>query len=198
MKLTRILSCWLASAFFLSAASAKTAPQTPLANDVILIVRHAEKPDTGSGLTPKGQQRAIAYIHYFENYQIGAKVLRLDYLMASADTKHSQRPRLTVDPLSNALHLSVDSRFHDNDIAPLADAIASQPHGKTILICWHHGEIPALLQALGANPNVLLPHGKWPNRVYDWVIQLRYDSKGHLIPGQARRVSEHLLPGDAD
>ena len=195
---TRMLSCLLATAFFLLSGYAEAAPQPPLANDVILIVRHAEKPDTGSGLTPTGQQRARAYVHYFERYQIDAKVMRLDYLIASADTKHSQRPRLTIEPLSNALQIPIDSRFHDNDIAPLAQAIESRPRGRTILICWHHGEIPALLQALGANSNALLPRGKWPNGVYDWVIQLRYDSNGHLLPGHARRVSEHLLPGDAD
>jgi len=66
-----------------------------------------------------------------------------------------------------------------------------------ILICWRHGNIPALLRALGAKPGDLLPRGKWPNSVYDWVILLSYDHDGRLIPASARRINEHLMPGDS-
>ena len=55
----------------------------------------------------------------------------------------------------------------------------------------------ALLRALGANPDSLLPHGKWPDSVYDWVILLSYDKNGSLIPGSSRRINEHLMPGDS-
>jgi hypothetical protein len=58
------------------------------------------------------------------------------------------------------------------------------------LICWHHGNIPQLLRALGADPNTLLHKGKWPNDVYDWLIQLRYDENGHLL--DSKRINENL------
>jgi hypothetical protein len=32
---------------------------------VVLIIRHAENPDTGRGLSPRGEQRAEAYKDYF-------------------------------------------------------------------------------------------------------------------------------------
>jgi hypothetical protein len=41
-------------------------------------------------------------------------------------------------------------------------------------------KIPALMKALNADPNLLLPNGVWPGSIYDWVIFLRYDAQGHL------------------
>ena len=36
----------------------------------------------------------------------------------------------------------------------------------------------------------VLPNGKWPNDVYDWLIELSYDENGRLV--QSRRISENL------
>ena len=51
-----------------------------------------------------------------------------------------------------------------------------------------------MLRALGADPKQVIPNGKWPEDVFGWLIQLRYDSDGHLI--DAKRINEHLLPND--
>ena len=74
----------------------------------------------------------------------------------------------------------------------LADDIQSRLRGKNILICWHHGNIPGLLQALGANPYSVLPNGKWPSEVFGWLIMLRYDENGHLL--ESKRINENLSP----
>jgi hypothetical protein len=166
----------------------------PLANAVILIIRHAEKPLSGPGLTLAGQQRAEDYVSFFKNYQIDSHPLHLDHLIAAADSKRSERPRLTLLPLSAALHLPIDTRFHSKDISALTKALQSKPNGKIILICWHHEEIPDILRSLGADPTALLPNGSWPNNVYNWVIVLRYDKNGHLLATEAQHISEHLLP----
>ena len=65
-----------------------------------------------------------------------------------------------------------------------------------MLICWHHREIPALLQALGADPERLLPHGQWPAKQFGWVLKLRYDHQGHLIRNETKRIKEHLMSDD--
>jgi hypothetical protein len=63
------------------------------------------------------------------------------------------------------------------------------------LICWHHGTIPQLLRALGADPKRLLPNGKWPDDVFGWLIQLRYDENGHLF--ESKRINENLSSDDS-
>jgi hypothetical protein len=165
---------------------------------VVLIIRHAEKPDTGPALSPSGQKRAEAYKNYFQDFTVDSKPLRPDAIFAAKDSKASQRPRLTVEPFAKAANLRIDTHFSSNHSAKLAAALRATQQGKRILISWHHTDIPDLLRALGANPKSLLPHGgKWPDPVYDWVILLPYDQEGRLIPAGTRRIKEHLMPGDS-
>lgn len=167
---------------------------SPLTNAVILIIRHAEKPDSGYDLTPAGYKRADAYAGYFTNYTVDGKPLKLDYLFAATDSKGSHRPRLTLEPLSKATGLKIDTTFKSKDFKDLANALQSKSHGKNILICWHHEAVPQLAQALGADPKQLFPDGKWPDDVYAWVIQLRYGPDAKLI--DAQRIDENLMPDD--
>jgi hypothetical protein len=165
-----------------------------LKDTVILVIRHAEKPDSGFGLSPLGEQRAQLYVNYFKNFTIDSTPLKPDYIFATADSKGSHRPRLTVEPTAKALGLAIDNRFSDKDFQKLADEIRSKPHGRVILIAWHHGEIPQLVQALGADANKLIPDAKWPTDVFGWLIELRYDAAGHLV--ENRCINEKLMPDD--
>ena len=164
---------------------------------VVLIIRHAEKPDSGRDLSPSGQQRADAYRGYFENFTVDSKPMRPDAVYAAKDSKESQRPRLTVEPFAKAANLRIDTHFTINQSDKLAAALRAKEKGKRILISWHHSDIPALIRALGAKPKSLLPDGKWPDPVFDWVIVLSYDQEGHLIPASTKRINEHLMPGDS-
>src|SRR5215469_10341882 len=153
---------------------------TGLANATVLIVRHAEKPDAGPQLAPAGVQRAQAYATYFNPLKLKSKTYTPDYIMAAADSKDSMRPRLTCTPTAQGLNLSINTQFADKQFADAAAFLQSAPHGKTILICWHHGEIPALVRALGGDPMSILGVKKWPENVFGWLVVLRYDSKGQL------------------
>jgi len=179
----------LAAILIETPSGAKPGAKPGALNDaVILVIRHAEKPAEGAGLAPAGEARAAAYAGYFRSYRVAGQPLALDQLFAAADSKESERPRLTLEPASKALGLAIDSRFEEQQVGKLAAAIRSLPPGRHILICWHHGEIPDLLRALGANPAQLIPAGKWPEAVFNWVIQLRYDAGGRLA--DARRIEE--------
>ena len=156
----------------------------------ILIIRHAEKPEEGNGLTPAGEARAKAYVGYFSNLKWQSESLKPDEIFSAADSKNSQRPRLTVEPLASALNLKVNTAYKDKDFAALVNALQTGHDGKKILVCWHHGQIVDLLKAFGADPAVLLPEGHWPGSQYDWLIELRYDAAGKLE--EARRVVEGL------
>jgi hypothetical protein len=160
------------------------------------VIRHAEKPAVGSDLSPEGVARAEAYVHYFETFQVDSRPLKLDSLFAARDSKNSNRPRLTLEPLSRALNIPLDCSFKNKAPDVLARELESRPHGTNILICWHHDKIPDLLRDLGADPAALLPEGKWPGHVYGWVIELRFDHQGRFEPAQSKRINEALRPGD--
>ena len=157
-----------------------------LENAVILIIRHAEKPDTGHGLSPTGNARADACASYFPNLVIDGRPLKLDHIFATKDTHNSHRPRLTVEPTAQKFGLKIDDRFKNRQFLNLVNDIESWPHGENVLISWHHGKIPRLLRALGADPQKLLPNGKWPADSFGWLIQLHYDQNGHLV--ESKRV----------
>src|SRR5581483_5751197 len=127
----------------------------------------------------------------FKHFKVGSERLHLDYLVAADDSEHSQRSRLTLEPLSKAIGLKPDLRFQAKRPQDLAEELRSNPHGKYFLFCWHHREIPELVEALGADPESLLPEGQWPTQQFGWVLELRYDHEGRLMASKSRRIKEH-------
>jgi len=157
--------------------------QDYLANNTVLIVRHAEKPDESTGdpnLTETGLHRAEAYTKYFQPFHEDGMKLKISALYAGADSAASFRPRLTMEPLSKASGMTLNTTIGTKDPEAMLALLQMQPHGETPLICWRHGQIPALLRVLGAAPDSLLPSGKWPDEVYDWVVVLKFDAQGRL------------------
>ncbi len=189
----RLFTAVLFASTLIIAAEAQDGPK----NATILIIRHAEDAGSGHGLSPRGLERAEAYKNYFLNFTVDSKRKQPDDVLVAADSKQSHRPRLTVEPFAKAAKLPIDSRFGNKQPTDLAAELRANHQGKVLLICWHHGQIPALLRALGAAPETLLPDGKWPKTVYDWVIMASYDENGRLIPESTRRIREHLLQGDS-
>jgi len=189
--------CLFTAVFFASTLTLPADSQSGPKDAVVLIIRHGEKPDTGRDLSPAGQQRAEAYIHYFQEFTVDSKPLRPDTIFAAKDSKDSERPRLTVEPFAQSEKLRIDTRFSSGQSTELSAALRATEQGKRILISWHHTDIPDLLRALGAKPKRLLPNGKWPDPVFGWVIMLSYDQDGRLIPASTRRINEHLMPGDS-
>ena len=191
-----LLVLWLMPAVFAGEAALPLGKQPceTLTNATILIIRHAEKPDHGPELAPAGSQRAQAYADYFQHFQVDGHPLKLNHLFCTADSAGSRRPRRTLEALSQALKLPLDGRFPNKNALALAQEIRTHFHGQNLLICWHHGEIPVLLAGLGADPQAVLPEGVWPDEVFDWLIELRFDAAGRLLAAQ--RLPEHLMPGD--
>src|SRR5215472_9128850 len=61
-------------------------------NSVLLIIRHAENPANGHGLSPRGEERAKAYANYFQNFNVDSKQLEPNAVIVAADSKQSHRP----------------------------------------------------------------------------------------------------------
>ncbi|HEY3781845.1 MAG TPA: hypothetical protein VGL56_12230 [Fimbriimonadaceae bacterium] len=196
-RFSAILSIICASLFSAQTSVGAPAPRAKsLSNTVVLIIRHAEKPDSGDGLTEAGERRAAAYVQYFKSYQLNGEPLRLTHIFAAHDSKASHRPRLTIEPLAMSLHQNLDLRFTDKDPDALVQDLKSENLGNEILICWRHGKIPALLSALGVDPSKFVPEGRWPEGIYDRVIELHFDSQGQINQQSSRLVKEHLFSGD--
>lgn len=187
---------------FIAVLFSSTLPFAACAQDgpkdsVVLIIRHAEDADSGHGISPRGEERAQAYKNYFLNFAVDSKRLEPNVVFAARDSHKSHRPRLTVEPFAKAADLKIDTRFGNDQSADLAAYLRANQQGKVILICWRHGNIPALLRALGAKPKDFLPNGKWPKSVYNWVILLSFDQDGRLIPSSSRKINERLMPDDS-
>jgi hypothetical protein len=162
----------------------------------VLIIRHAEKPDQGNGLSPRGEQRAQAYASYFDPFQLDGGALAPQRLIATSDSKASMRPRLTLTPLAARLQLPIEQPWADAQVDDLAKELRKKNEAPVVLIAWHHGHIVKLIEALGGDAKQLLGRKTWPGDVYDWVVVLHFDGQGRLNTSASRLVQEHLLPGD--
>ena len=153
----------------------------------ILLFRHAEKPDSAAdiGLSPKGQVRAAALAVY-----LPAAFGRPSHLVATQRSNESDRPALTLKPMSQMLGLAVDTRFENARFKDLAQELLNDPRyqGARIALCWHHGEIPQLAKALGV-PDV---PDHWGDAVFDHIWQIDFAGKHPKLT----KVHQRLLFGD--
>ena len=151
-----------------------------------ILMRHADKPDDPDDpdLSAAGTSRA----HHLATY-IPETFGRPDSIIATARSKHSDRPLETVEPLAKAVGLSVQHDIEDKEFEELVDEIFFDPtyRGKTLVVCWHHGTLPAIAALLGA-PAGSYPD-PWPDNTYNVILDFRYDPNSGAAP-VVRQVTE--------
>src|SRR4030095_11581608 len=81
--------CLFIAAFYGSALLVAAEAQEGPKNSVILIIRHAEDPANGHGLSARGEQRAEAYINYFQNFTLDSKRLGTQGAVGAAGVKET-------------------------------------------------------------------------------------------------------------
>ncbi len=115
--------------------------------------------------------------------------MRPDFIFATKPDSHSERPLETITPLGVALGLVPDASHDDDHYADVANVIKTEPQfaEKVVLICWHHGNLQALAQAIGAQGAQ-----PWLGTVFDQVWGIDYSSD----PGQLKVGYQSLLYGD--
>ncbi len=156
--------------------------------DVIMVIRHGEKPtapgETGfaadgtphhDALTIRGWQRAGALVALFDPAEgrLCRGLRRPDRIYAAKAEPAGRhlREEETVSPLAAKLGLRVHSHHPVPDIARVAAEIAPLP-GAT-LVCWEHKVLPSIVDGLGAvHPT---PPAAWPGERFDvvWVFTRR-------------------------
>ena len=162
---------------------------------LVMLVRHAEKPPDemmAIDLNAAGQKRAEALPGLFMKSPSRPGPLPTpDFIFAAKNSKHSHRCTETVAPLAKKLEQKVNAKFANDDFAKLGAEILGNPKytGKTILICWHHGNLPGLTKKLGGTG----APDHWKSRVFDRVWQITFPK------GKATLVDspQMLLYGDS-
>lgn len=138
---------------------------------LLLVMRHAEKPadPRDPNLTPAGKARAEQLADYIPNH-----VARPDFIFAAAVSAHSARSVQTMTPLSDATGISIDSTFADQDYSAIAADILTGAAfaDKTGVMCWHHGNIPSLMAALGAPPGTY--PDPWDPAVFNLILAVDF------------------------
>ncbi|WP_284314532.1 SixA phosphatase family protein [Labrys miyagiensis] len=141
----------------------------------IFVMRHAEKMDDPNdpNLSEAGRARAQALVKWFPE-----KFGRPDFIFATSISRHSERPIQTVMPLAENLGLPLNSTFADQDYGALAKLLLTEPKfaGKSILVCWHHGNIPSLMNRLGASVGTY--PDPWNSKVFDLLLEADYTEAG--------------------
>jgi hypothetical protein len=146
----------------------------------IYIIRHAEKPPDeakSAELSPEGKERAADLHKIFEKSDKRPMPFATpDFILAAKDSAKSHRPVLTVTPLAKVLKLPINTEFSNDDPSKLAEEIFGNPKyaGKTVLVSWRHGGIPALAEKLKATGYADV----WKGEVFDRVWQITFDEKG--------------------
>lgn len=188
---------WLLLALPMLAVAHHSDRNAPGLRDVtVLIVRHAEKPAQGRGLSPQGEQRANAYASYFDPLQLDGAALTPQRLIATSDSKASIRPRLTLTPLAVRLSLPIEQPFADAKVDALVKSLRKTNQASVVLIAWHHGHIDKLIDAFGGNAAKLQGRKTWPGDVYNWLVVLHFDHHGKLSASRSELIHKHLLPSD--
>ena len=147
----------------------------------IVIIRHAEKPASPEPhLAIRGKMRAIGLSRLLP------KIVKPDFIFASTSTRHSERPYQTIRPTADKLKLDVITKYADKATKKIVKELRKKKFkGKTILICWHHGQMPKLIRELGQRS----PYPRWPDGLFDRIINI----DGHGLTNLPQRV----LFGDA-
>jgi len=156
----------------------------------IYIIRHAEKPEDphDPNLSPQGVERAQALAKNYEKL-FG----RLDCLFAAETSAGSARSVQTINPLAQTIRVEIDSGVSNKDYSVLAAKLlagTTDYGGKTVLICWHHENIPDLAQGLRAAN----APANWMDEVFDRIWILEYQSSGEVC---FQDLAQNLLQGDS-
>jgi hypothetical protein len=185
--------------FALCGAALSVVAQTPTAQPptarpptTILIIRHAEKLTDGRlDLSPTGFKRASLLPNLFVPAGVRPDLPTPQFIFATHQSPHSNRPVETVTPLATALNLPIDNTILNEDYATLgATLLGGKYAGKVVLVSWHHGTLPQLATALGAQP----PYTPWPDTQFDRIWRIDYkDGKATI-----KDLPQHLMPGDSN
>lgn len=159
----------------------------------VILIRHAEKPDSGNGLSKKGFQRAAGLVPFFTVMPLNPAFRQPMAIFAqSPSTNHqSTRPVQTVSPLANALGIELIALYTQSHYADMVKEIKTNPayDNQTVMICWSHQFLGDIAKAFGVSPAPTYPSG-----IFDrlWVIDFSDSTVASF-----QDLPQQLLCGDS-
>ena len=154
-------------------------------NEIIVIVRHGEKPKNGLGqLSIIGLKRSLLLPYFFKKYFDGA-----GYIFApNPAVKHFEnhgdkkwycyvRPLATIEPTAITLGLPVNTSFGLDDTEQLVNELLEPKYNNSIIyIAWEHSRIVDIAKELLKKmhrADITVP--KWHEDNFNMVFVFRID-----------------------
>ena len=204
LVLSALLSACATSPASTAPTATPSAEATAAPGAVVMVIRHGEKPDgtepgvdaqgnpDDSSLTATGWQRAKALADLFDpapgQLRSGLARPTAIYAAGANDDGEGLRPRETVAPLAQRLGITVNTDYGKGDEKALVKHVTAQPGAA--LICWQHGELPAIAAAFPhATPT---PPKDWPDDRFDVIWTFTKTADGW----QFAQLPERVLPQD--
>ena len=154
---------------------------------LIVVVRHAEKPPAGLGqLTCRGLQRALRLPAWLaSNFPPPDAIyapdpsVRATEIHGDGERYDYVRPLVTIAPTAIALGLPINTQLPFNDSGLLADTLlVPEYRDKVVYVAWEHLQImnfaQVVIRRLGSSAEV----PEWTNADYDTVFAFHIDWSG--------------------
>ncbi|NND28151.1 MAG: histidine phosphatase family protein [Myxococcales bacterium] len=169
---------------FLTPTSLAADPST---NQLIVVVRHAEKPPAGLGqLTCQGLQRALRLPAWLARKFPTPDVIfapdpsvRTTEIHGDGERYDYVRPLMTIEPTAIALGMPVNTQLPYYDSGLLADTLlAPDRRDQVIYVAWEHLQIMNFAQVLLTRFDSDAEVPEWSNADYDTVFAFHIDWAG--------------------
>jgi hypothetical protein len=153
----------------------------------VVIIRHAEKPNAGDNLCPKGLNRALALPAVLDTIT-GVPDYTYIPKVNTGNTTLAVRMLQTVTPFAVAHNLILNTSFKNDDVKGVAADILKK--SGVVLMVWEHSNIPDLAKALGVKNKL-----KWKDEDFGsiWIIEFKKKSAAPDV----RIEQENLNPKGA-
>ena len=174
-----LLSCFIAMIGFIS--------QVAKADETIVMVRHAEKPNEGLGqLTCQGLNRALnlpsLLIDKFGNpdaiYAPNPSILKND----KGTDYYYIRPLATIEPTAIRLGMPVNVKYAFADDKEMTqELLNSKYQNATVFVAWEHHLAAKIAENILTKLNGSSEHLKWDDEDFDSIYVVRIkDGKATL------------------
>jgi hypothetical protein len=155
----------------------------------VVIIRHAEKPASGSNLSCAGLNRSLALPKVLDTL-VGIPDYTYIPEINTGKKTSSARMFQTITPYAVQKNLTLNTKYKVSDTTKIAQTILSSK--GTVLLVWDHSNIPGLARNLG-----LATAPEWKGSDYDsiWILEYhKTDANGKWIEPKFIVKKQNLRP----